>query len=113
MMNIKLSLGYDTERPYGKWAETKEGDAFREQQIAFVRKMSTFLDSEKVPRTHFILGNYLDFCKRTLTKDEIRGVYDKNNPLMELQQHSYSHPIFRPTQEGDKSAVSADEFIAD
>lgn len=112
-MSIKLSLGYDTERPYGKLAETLEGDVFRGRQIAFVQKLSSFLDTEKIPRTHFILGNYLDCCQRTFSKEALREVYNKDNLLLELQQHSYSHPIFRPTQEGDKSAVSTEEFAAD
>jgi len=112
-MSIKLSFGYDTERPYGKLAETAEGDAFREKQIAFVRKLSCFLDTERIPRTHFILGNYLDCCQRTFSRETLRDIFNNDNPLLELQQHSYSHPVFRPTQEGDKSAVSTEEFVAD
>ena len=112
-MTVKISLGYDTERPYGSWAETSEGDAFRQKQLMFVRSLSQFLDSEHVPRTHFILGNYLDCCQRTVSKEELGEIYGKENTLMELQQHSYSHPIFRPTQESDKSAVSTEVFIAD
>lgn len=112
-MSVKLSLGYDTERPYGNWAQTPEGDAFRQKQIEFVKKMSAFLDSEHVPRTHFILGHYLDSCQRTFSKEELREIYNKDNLFMELQQHSYSHPIFRPTQEGDKGVVSTEAFISD
>lgn len=112
-MVIKLSLGYDTERPYGVWAETSDGDAFRKKQIAYVKKLSVFLNAEGVARTHFILGHYLDACQRTLNKQELCETYNRENPLMELQQHSYSHPIFRPTQEGDKGVVSTEEFIAD
>ena len=103
-MTIKLSLGYDTERPYGKWAETPEGDAFREKQIAFVREMSQFLNSEHVPRTHFILGNYLDCCQRTFTQKELREIYTEDNQLMEIQQHSYSHRQRQPDANTPRNA---------
>ncbi len=113
MSRIKLSLGYDTERPYGEWAETEKGKEFRLKQIDFVRKMNGVLNLAGVPRTHYILGNYLERCTDTMSIKDLREVYDVNNSLMELQQHSYSHPIFRPTKEGDKSVISAQEFIFD
>lgn len=114
MGEVLLALGYDTERPYGALAETEEGKKLRKRQLAFVQKLIETLDSEAVPRTFFILGNYLERCLDDYTKDDLREIYDKKNPLNEIQQHSYSHPVFRhiPGMEG-RVVVSQREFAED
>lgn len=114
MGEVLLALGYDTERPYGALAETEEGKKLRKRQLAFVRKLIETLDSEAVPRTFFILGNYLERCLDDYSCDDLKEIYDKGNSLNELQQHSYSHLVFRHIQgmEG-RRVVSQGEFAED
>src|SRR3989338_9881082 len=109
-----LSLGFDTERPYGELAITPKGDDFRKRQVGFVQKINQVYDSEEVPRTFFILGHYLDSCLRNFDEDFLRLVYNRLNPLVEIQQHSYSHPIFRAVKgREDKTVVTPKEFAED
>ena len=51
-------------------------------------------DQKGAPRTFFILGHYLESCLNKYDIDSLQEVYDRNNPLVEIQQHSYSHQIF-------------------
>lgn len=114
MAPVILSLGYDTERPYGSLADTTEGDLFRAQKIAFVNRLSHVLDSQGVPRTHFILGHFLDRARRTFSESSLREVFSPAaHPLIEIGQHSYSHPIIKATTEGDKTPIDPQSFLED
>lgn len=109
--HVILSFGYDTERPYGEWAKTGEGKDFRKKQINFIQKLTNLLDKENVPRTFFILGNYLDLCLEEFSKEELRKIYNKDNFLNDLQQHSYSHQVFRKIEgREDKKVLTVEEY---
>ncbi len=108
-----LSLGFDTERPYGNFAYTPEGKDLRKKQIEFVAKINEEYDKLGAPRTFFILGHYLDASLDEFSQEHLQQIYDKSNLLIELQQHSYSHLIFRPIKGRDDAVVGAGEFIED
>ncbi|MDE3742516.1 polysaccharide deacetylase family protein [Maribacter polysaccharolyticus] len=109
-----LSFGYDTERPYGEFAQTKIGSELRKKLMGFIRKLNGMFDQEDVPRTFFILGHYLEACLTDYDIDALREVYHKDNPLIELQQHSYSHPIIRKIKgREEKKVITSGEFIKD
>ncbi|MBS3151254.1 polysaccharide deacetylase family protein [Candidatus Woesearchaeota archaeon] len=113
MSNVILSLGYDTERPYGIFADSYNGKQFRREQLRFINRLSDFLDEENVPRTFFILGDYLEKCLRDFSKDELRGIYCRSR-LNDIQQHSYSHLIFRRIKRNEgKPIVSWQQFVDD
>jgi hypothetical protein len=113
MQKLSLSLGFDTERPYGPWAETPDGAAFRKRQLAFIDTMNEKFDAAEVPRTHFILTAYLDGCRKAIGKTLLRKRFDTKNHLQDLQQHSHSHGIMSPLQGVSRPVMSADEYIAD
>jgi len=97
-----LSFGYDTERPYGFWAETNKGKDFRNKQLEFIKKLNKMLDSNNCPRTFFILGDYLFRCLDNFDKKTLREIYNSENLLIEIQQHSFSYQIFRNLGRDDK-----------
>lgn len=90
-----LSFGFDTESPYGTFASTIEGKDLRKRQIELVQRINQVFDNHDAPRTFFILGAYLDACLEDNSPSELREIHNKNNPLVEIQQHSFSHLIFR------------------
>lgn len=109
-----LAFGYDTERPYGALALSEEGREFRKGQIGFVRRMNAMFDEKDVPRTYFLLGNYLESCLLDFDKGCLRTIYNKENPLIEIQQHTYSHPIIRPIKGRlDKHVFTPKQFGMD
>ncbi|MFW9997540.1 MAG: polysaccharide deacetylase family protein [Candidatus Odinarchaeota archaeon] len=114
MSKVKLSLGFDVERPHGSFTESKKSIDVRKRQITFIKKLSKLLDEEEVPRTFFILGNYLEKCLDDFSTEELRKVYDHDNKLNEIQQHTYGHPMIRNIKErADKQAVTPKEFGKD
>src|SRR6185369_15000769 len=98
MEHKSLSLGFDTERPYGTQADTPEQGAFRKRQLDFISKMNSTFDVAQIPRTHFILTDYLQRCADAVGEEILRSLYRKNHPLQELQQHSHSHPVMDTLQ---------------
>jgi len=113
MSNIKLAFGYDIEKPYGYFAETKGGEKFRQKQLKFIKKLSELLNKENIPRTFFILGDYLKKCLNHFSKDELKTIYYNDN-LNEIQQHSYSHIIFKEIKNVENRQIFApSEFIED
>ncbi len=109
-----LALGYDTERPYGKMASTIEGEEFRKRKIAFVDGVfGEVLDNLQAPRTHFMLGHFLEQSAASIGSQTLRKIFRVGRGLVEIGQHSYSHPVFRATIEGDVNPISIDEFIVD
>lgn len=113
MQNVKLALGYYAERPYGRFAETSEGKASRPKQLDFQRKLFGFLDKEGAPRTVFILGDFLEKCLYDFRRKDLRELYDKDNRLNDIQQHSYSHAAFRPIRGENARVVTVEEYLAD
>lgn len=112
-MQKSLSLGFDTERPYGKLAETEEGRQFRERQLAFIGLMNEKFDAANVPRTHFILTSYLDSARHAVGTALLRERYRKDHPLQDLQQHSHSHGIMSPLPGVERPVMSTENYIAD
>src|SRR5688500_12317441 len=89
--DLSLSYGFDTERPYGPRGETEAGRDFRRRQLDFIGFMNETFDREDIPRTHFILTDYLQRCRLAVGDMMLRGVYRKGHDLQEIQQHSHTH----------------------
>lgn len=118
VLMVKLSLGYDTERPHGTLAQTTAGKLFRKEQLLYVRRLLDLLDKLIAPRTLFILGDYLERCLDQFSIEYLRETYNPANHLNDLQQHSYSHKPLRKLRgfEGlvlNSSVMSIDEFTHD
>ncbi len=108
-----LSIGFDTERPYGSWAHTENGIRLREEQLAFAAKINNTYDLLEVPRTFFILGQYLEACLEYFPRETLHEIFSPANPLIEIAQHSYSHAIFRPITWKNDPILSEKEFAED
>jgi peptidoglycan/xylan/chitin deacetylase (PgdA/CDA1 family) len=114
MAEIFLSFGYDDERPYGSWADTPAGRELRKKNLDLVTRLTKTLDSEHMPRTFFLLGHYVERCIDDFSADTLRGIYNVDNPLNDLQQHTYSHQVFRKIPfSPDRRIITPVEFIAD
>ncbi len=113
MSQVQLSLGYDHERPYGSLANTAEGRDFRLRQHDFIVRLCDLLDKEQVSRTFFILGDFLERCLDSFSVETLRAVYPNTN-LNEIQQHSYSHKVFRQVPKRiDPQILSVADFAND
>ncbi len=114
MQKINLSLGFYEERPWGKWAGGMEADKFRKRYFDFMSSFLEILDKEEVPRTLFILGDYLNNFIGDAGENAVKELYATNNKLNDIQQHSYSHDIIRKIEiRPEKEIVSEDVFADD
>lgn len=109
-----LSFGWDDERPYGPLAQTEKGRAFREEKLQhYLPLMNKHLDREAIPRTHFLLGDYLEQAVQDGVLPDLFREFYTGNPLLEVGQHSYSHGIMEPLEGVDKPPMTAVDYIAD
>ena len=118
MSDIILSLGYDTERPHGAFAESPStrmaARQTRSAQLSYISRLNAQLDKMRVPRTFFMLGHFLERCLDDYTQDQLLDIFAPTNPLVDIQQHSHSHPIIRPPSKGETGEpVTAEEFGRD
>ncbi|HLC56894.1 MAG TPA: polysaccharide deacetylase family protein [Candidatus Nanoarchaeia archaeon] len=97
MTNVNLLFGYDTESPYGDKASTEEGAREREVTLRTVDKLnSLFEEYSGFGRTFFILGSFLESTsEHFMGNTELRTIFSSDDPLVDIQQHSYSHVPFR------------------
>lgn len=110
---ISLSYGFDTERPYGPQADAEAGREFRKRQLAFIGFMNETFDREEIPRTHFILTDYLQRCRGAAGDMLLRGIYRKGHGLQEIQQHSHTHGVMSALQGVNKDPMTPEAYIAD
>lgn len=108
-----LSLGLDDERPYGALAESDKGRTFLNEKIDFLKRMNERFDAESIPRTHFLLGAYIEAARAKLGETVLRAIYNRENPLLDIQQHTYSHGVMSPLQGVNKDPLSAEDYIKD
>lgn len=113
MSHLFLALGFDDERPYGKAAEGADGERFFLKKAEFTQQMNKRFDAAEVPRTHFLLGRYIEECRQYFGKAPLADMYVTQSPYLELQQHSYSHRPFRPLDGVSQPIMSPVEFVGD
>lgn len=112
-MAVFLSFGYDTEAPYGDKAATPEGAEIRRQNIETVRALNELFDTEGIPRTHFILGNWLEHCRADHSQEQLQNLFT-GSPGLEVGQHSYSHQTIKEVPgQPDRKKVPIDDFARD
>jgi len=113
-MAVKIAFGYDDERPYGKLALTEKGKDLREKNLRFVAELIKFFIEKRIPCTFFILGQYLEYCIDEFSVRDLREIYRPENSLIDIQQHSYSHPPLKPLPEDkNRPVVSTGYFLND
>ena len=112
MRNAYFLIGFDTEVPYGSSARTNESKSSREDAINTIKKLNSLFDSEGINRTHFILGDFLEAIDATTGRKTVNELF--NWPLIDIQQHTYSHQTFREiVTRPDKKPLTAVEIKKD
>lgn len=106
-------MGFDDERPYGDFANQKKGKDFLLRKIDFMQSMNERFDSVQVPRTHFLLASYLEAARSIIGDKVLHEIYPCENPLLDLQQHTYSHGIIEALHGVDRSVMTADDYVND
>jgi len=94
MPKIHFLLGFDTESPYAH----PLNDKTRKEQtttLDTVFNLNTVLDHYHAPRTYFILGKFLEETYDAHGQLNLQDAFCTNNPLVDIQQHTYSHQTFR------------------
>lgn len=108
-MTVQLLFGFDTERPYGPQAKTDEGKAEREANLELIARMNSRMDKNGAGRTFFILGEYLEASAEQVGNEYLRQVFNPQNELIEIGQHTYSHVTVAPiATRPDKKPVSSE-----
>ncbi len=110
-MTLTILYGFDAERPYGEFGADKKGRQQRETNLSIVEKINNVLNQANMGRTFFILGAYLDQSAEQLGVDHLKTAFSIGNPLVEIAQHTYTHPVIAniPTRP-DKQPISAEEL---
>jgi len=110
---IYLSFGFDDERPFGQLAKTDKGAEFRKKKMAFLKRFMDTFDTEEIPRTLFILGDYLNNCQLDVAPGELEDIYLR--PLNDIAQHSYSHGMIKRIEgyATDRPIMTPADFLAD
>jgi peptidoglycan/xylan/chitin deacetylase (PgdA/CDA1 family) len=96
MSSVFLLIGFDTERPYGKYADSIEGFREREENFQYINKLGDLFDQYKARRTFFILGEYLEKSSSFYSESEIRKIFHCSGTLVDIQQHTYTHSLVQP-----------------
>jgi len=109
MIQKILTIGFDTETPVGVGIHKSE---LRKHQVNFLHKLNSVYDREATPRTFFVLGKYLEDCLGDFSESDLQEALSTRNKLTEIQQHSYSHIVFKENNFG-KALVSLSEFRQD
>lgn len=113
-MAVRLAFGFCAERPFGDWADSPKGPGMRRKNLRSVEGINNMMEGLEVPRTFFILGDYLRRCTGEYSTGELKDIFMTRSGLVEIQQHSYSHPIFRAIERRpDRVPITPDEFRKD
>lgn len=110
-MVVKFLMGFDTEAPYGEFFYSEKGKVLKEKTLSTVGKMNVLLDSYNVSRTYFLLGDFLEKLSNEFSSEELKNIFDSNNELVDLQQHAYSHNVFKKINiRPDKKPLTFEEI---
>lgn len=114
MKTVNLLLGFDTERPYGPFGETEEGKKLREKHLITGAKLNELLNKYNTQRTFFMLGTYIQQSLDQVGQKGLIEVYQPQNSLVEIAQHTYSHPILAPIKtRPDKQPISSEQLSSE
>ena len=113
-MAVTILYGFDTERPYGPNGAGEDGKRQRMNNLSVVSRINELLDKSDAGRTFFILGTYLDQSVEQLGSAYLRQVFATDNPLVEIAQHTYSHPVMADiATRPDKRPITAEQLRED
>jgi peptidoglycan/xylan/chitin deacetylase (PgdA/CDA1 family) len=111
MGDLFILVSFDVESPYGEYGTTETGRQERKLNLKYIEQFSRLLDTFHIRRTYFILGDYLRQGKEQLGPMYLQQVFQPNNPLVEIAQHTYSHGTVLPIKtRPDRTPMSPAQF---
>jgi len=112
-MVVNVLYGFDTERPWRPNArrDLTKADGERERNLDAVARIGSLMDSYGAGRTFFILGDYIELSEGVVGGDHLRQVFQPENPLVEIGQHTHNHVIVAPIKtRPDRNPVGSVEL---
>ena len=108
--NLKIMLGFDCDRPRGKFIKTEEGAYMAKSKFNSLHCISETLEELEIPRTFFICGQFLESMAMMFGKEEMKKSFCINSPYVEIGDHSYSHSTVKKIlTRPDKIPISPEE----
>jgi len=103
-------LGFDCDRPRGKFIKTEEGAYMAKTKFNSLHRISETLEELEIPRTFFICGQFLESMAMMFGKEEMKKSFCINSPYVEIGDHSYSHSTVKKIlTRPDKIPISPEE----
>lgn len=111
-MPVNVLFGIDSERPFGSDAFTENGKKERVENLDIISRINTLMNTFSASRTFFVLGDYLDQSVNNLGREYLAQVFQSDNKLVEIAQHTYSHPVIAHIKtRPDKIPISPQELL--
>ena len=109
---VRLLISFDCERPRGEKLDTEEGLAAAERKLRSLDTIRNLLNENSIPRTYFICGSFLVSMVLKYGNDKMKDLFDPDNELVEIADHSYSHQVSKAIlTRPDKEPLKAKEVL--
>ena len=109
--SLKIMLGFDCDRPRGKFIKTLEGMKMATRKLNSLQNIAHTLEELKIPRTYFVCGQFLESMTTVFGKEEMKKSFCVNSPYVEIGDHSYSHSVVKKiSTRPDKIPISVEEL---
>lgn len=108
--NLKIMLGFDCDRPRGKFINTEEGIKMAKIKFDSIQRISKTLEELEISRTFFVCGQFLESMTMVFGKEEMKKAFCVNSQYVEIGDHSYSHnTVKKILTRPDKNPISPEE----
>ena len=88
-------IGFDCDRPRGSFISSSKGQKMANQKILSLEEINKILEKEKIPRTYFICGSFIESMVYNFGLERIKKAFNSKSKLVEIADHSYSHKIVK------------------
>ena len=89
--SVRVMIGFDCDRPRGSFIASKEGQVMAKRKITSLENISETLEKEKIPRTFFICGNFIESMVHHFGISRLKNAFKAYGSLVEIADHSFSH----------------------
>ena len=93
--SVRVMIGFDCDRPRGSFISSHKGQKMANQKILSLETINKVLEREKIPRTYFLCGNFVESMVYNFGSERIRKAFNPKSKLVEIADHSYSHKIVK------------------
>lgn len=111
MKTVSILISFDVESPYGAYGLTDAGKKEHEQNFVYMKQIRERLNALNIKRTYFILGDHLFQQREMFGNEELKNIFEPDNPLSEIAQHTYTHGVAAPIPtRPDRIPMTASQF---